>query len=1609
LVKEARQLEITPGQGQDRIMHSGIMSGDDESDEVSEMTDPTYKSSHTYKDSEKEHKKDKGRKRMDAVPERNASPQSRSLSPESASASASANHSRDSRSPTSRTTASNSASRSRHTNHSRHTSRSKARSKHSSPDKSRSHHDQNQSKSDSKSKSRATNTSRSRAARDRARADVSAASGSRYSTTSRSISPTSNGNSRTSKSTHSRGKSRSPDSSRYHHSMSYQSGATSNAGESDWNPDAFTGEENFIASTSASTSLNNPTPRSADPFDDPFYEEHSDIEEEDGEMEEELEEMQEQFSFEYEKNTIDSNHNAKGRRRALTKAESGLTFSKEEEDHDGLSYSTPAADSEVTEVRNNVSPPHGRERERASSRTRRHTKSRLPFQANKSSISGARNAFLGIDENSGEVTLIKPAPSQVSASTSIVEKKSSGEMGSFSKRVMSKKNSYNNKSHQIPGVKMRSSPMPGMSSKGGYSMNNQVEEEEEAVVEKKPKEEMKKKNRGFLDDKDPYKPAASKSNSNSIGTSVRAKELYDRRYSPERERELERERERSISPSRTRTRERSVSPSRSASPSRGRKLSPEKSVYSTTSNHSGSGLYNSRSKSISRSPERKSPQRPAPTNSPSFILDRREKRKQREAELEAKAKSIRSQVKALERGRSDYYAIARSRGRRREQVFEASREFHSKSPTRPKTFSPDKLRRALGDEKNQSPTRALAESPVRSQHNPHDYESQRRRSPIREQDSWFEKPDYNTRSIRAISRDRARNNHTKKSFKAPAVFRTGSTRGVTFQAPDAYSNRTDPVIASVAHIQDPIQRAGAMILSAAAIPIQTEMRRYLAVKCREDRTWAITVIQAYFRRWKAELTRYKYLYCATRIQAAFRGWLLRDTMEDKHYCATQIQKVARGYLSTMRVYEDLYNITVVQSIARRNLAIARAELRYRNIITVQSLWRGKVCREEMKLLHWSAIKIQSHWRTYTARMNYQFDVVDIIIVQSIVRKKLAHNLAETLRLGRNHNAATTIQKYWRTYDCTMNYLHSVADVLIVQSVVRRWSAKRFVSQYRSDLHHEMALRIQMKVRSWVSKVRTIKERSARDIQKTWRGFWCYTDYVFTLADIIVVQRTVRAHQACTRVKAMTRERQDQRELAASIVIQKYWRGYSAQMNMLFTLVHIIIAQSIVRRRIAMINFKPRILEHRAAIKIQNFWRTFLRKRHFMQTYCATIIQSHARVFLARNLSEQMRCARRIQSWYRCRATRRGYLYYVSARRIQTLWRGYDARKLADEELWVREYAATTIQKTWRMFYQHSSYCIYMHETKAATNIQSHWRGFWDYSHFVIMRYEACKIQAAFRGYQQRKFLEHQDSAAVVIQAAARTLLAKKMCHMERLFSTMVYAAQLSLSQKMAARKIQEAFRQHYQRLKERRAALIIERFFIWVRSEVEREIERREKEKMRKRAKQRTKKKKEDDHLLEDVYKSVENTPGRGRTRSSKSLNNKPKLAGNRLRNSLKESVNASQSERQLRRPQLSVDLDDDSDISALTTPTATSPKFRIKKKGYQGSNMDDELEGAWLEAEQKQNKNATGYAREPGSGSRPKTRESQKENSSTNTPTLKLSARSLSRTRAEVRRARVS
>lgn len=160
--------------------------------------------------------------------------------------------------------------------------------------------------------------------------------------------------------------------------------------------------------------------------------------------------------------------------------------------------------------------------------------------------------------------------------------------------------------------------------------------------------------------------------------------------------------------------------------------------------------------------------------------------------------------------------------------------------------------------------------------------------------------------------------------------------------------------------------------------------------------FAATEIQRCFRGWLTRDTLEVDDFAATSIQRVFRGWWMRETMEVDRFCATEIQRIVRGHLCRMNYIYDLYCITVAQSVCRRFLAFNKSAIRLANVLYIQAIYRGYM-----------------------------------------VRSNLSRYVTEGQEV-----AATLIQTQWRSYDAQMNFIDALADILIVQSVARRWLTLR---------------------------------------------------------------------------------------------------------------------------------------------------------------------------------------------------------------------------------------------------------------------------------------------------------------------------------------------------------------------------------------------------------------------------------------------------------------------------------------------------------------------------------------------------------------------------------------
>ena len=602
---------------------------------------------------------------------------------------------------------------------------------------------------------------------------------------------------------------------------------------------------------------------------------------------------------------------------------------------------------------------------------------------------------------------------------------------------------------------------------------------------------------------------------------------------------------------------------------------------------------------------------------------------------------------------------------------------------------------------------------------------------------------------------------------------------------------------------DPMQRVGLRLLSSAIIPIQTEVRRFLAMRHALTRMWALIVIQTYTRRFLAQKNYKKSMSSVITIQSVLRGHLARNDVIDKHICAIEIQRYVRGYLATMQVYEDIYKVTLVQSLVRMRIAMDYAAYRMSLVIQLQSIARGFLVRRRRTHLDKHATLIQSSWRCFYNRLTYQFDLLDIIIVQSLWRKKLGMRVAAGKMEEKQKESATKIQsvvrmylcrsdyldyraatkiqsigrmyfcrtKYtdykenlaaiiiqakWRSYDCKLNFLHFLADVLIVQSTIRRFLAQRKVKAMKNAA----ALKIQSAWRGLICYIDYHEHLTVRRIQSAWRGYVCRRNYerekaairiqsswrgFLYYADYMFELSDIVVVQKQIRVwlakRAAKRRQVDKRHQHASTIIQAYWRRYWCFSNFIIALDCSIQIQAQVRR---FLQQKHDLTQKIAAMSIQTAWRHAQAKKLTYQTDVIRQITDSSRQMS----KKQSTAAIDIQRVFRGSLCRNALQVHLAAVLIQSHVRGKQARVAVGLYIAVRK-----IQAAWRAFAPRQRYVTYI----SARRIQSAWRRRAPRQIYVTFIAARC-IQNGWRckkANQDVSLLRREFNAAALIQSTWR--------------------------------------------------------------------------------------------------------------------------------------------------------------------------------------------------------------------------------------------------------------
>jgi len=229
-----------------------------------------------------------------------------------------------------------------------------------------------------------------------------------------------------------------------------------------------------------------------------------------------------------------------------------------------------------------------------------------------------------------------------------------------------------------------------------------------------------------------------------------------------------------------------------------------------------------------------------------------------------------------------------------------------------------------------------------------------------------------------------------------------------------------------------VMSAFVFIETVAAIVIQTAARRFLGVRCAkslryarsltiakgldanacavskptngdEEKGWLDVSVQSEEDEFPTEM----YELAAVQIQSTFRGFWVRDCLDVDHYCATSIQTAYRSRSCRKKYLHDLARIILVQSWWRRNVARDLAANTLAYVIFIQAVFRGFRVRrrfkayraKKLRVMKIAATVVQSKWRSFAAESQFIRVLVDILIVQTIVRRWLARRQAALLRDG----------------------------------------------------------------------------------------------------------------------------------------------------------------------------------------------------------------------------------------------------------------------------------------------------------------------------------------------------------------------------------------------------------------------------------------------------------------------------------------------------------------------------------------------------------------------------------------------------------------------------------
>ena len=526
-------------------------------------------------------------------------------------------------------------------------------------------------------------------------------------------------------------------------------------------------------------------------------------------------------------------------------------------------------------------------------------------------------------------------------------------------------------------------------------------------------------------------------------------------------------------------------------------------------------------------------------------------------------------------------------------------------------------------------------------------------------------------------------------------------------------------------------------LSNSIIPLQSAVRAFFARREAAIRMGALLTVQRAAQVWLRQLRtrkmlrRYTFLqnamtkkegvriFCATHIQRIFRGHLVRKKRID---AALLIQQIWRSYQHLNRSRKVEKNAIFVQSFVRRSIVLRQLRRMTSAAVTFQRLWRGFVIRSDRSyfiqlkraraIRSSSATTIASVWRRHVCVKNYLYRRLDIIVVQSLARRWLV-----TVKIRREQASIAATRRIVRTY------LIRSEMKRILGLKMKALTTRRLISIQRIDLEkfNDASFAVNSVWKRILSAVITA--------QCHWRGCLYRRRWKRELQAAMKTQHLVlskgnlRAEKASSiaspsRFVPYQRHHQQMKEREGSQIDQasRYFRIQKKRATK-----KRLEQQKLYREKSA------------SALPIQRAMRDFLLRRNIVKAGAAICIQKNGRRFLAQEYyARAVASSILIQTCYRKFASRLVLLEkYVGVVMIQAAWRGAIAKSRCAKKL----AAIVLIQR-------------FLRRNLA---IQT----------FNMARQSASKISATYRCYKQRQIYQAYVTAIVVLQAFGRRCLIRR--------------------------------------------------------------------------------------------------------------------------------------------------------------------------------------------------------------------------------------------------------